>query len=156
MVTDCEDPEALERRMKMPQKFRAKTDDLDGNGSQRSSKADAGTLSDALQTIKKPNARPYPRDLPEAVALSENEIFVMEPEEKHPYTWFRGPPKGKGLTFIFDGPSVLRFLPKGVVVEGVPNWRFGTAIFEESLGDDWHLIRADDDKWTLVRLSETE
>ena len=104
----------------------------------------------------KPSELPYPRELPEAVALSENEIFVMEPLEKHPYTWFRGPPKGKGLTFIVDGPSVLRFQPKGVVVESVATWRFGTSIFEESLGDDWHHIRTDEDKFALVRLTEIE
>ena len=80
------------------------------------------------------------RDLPEAVALSETEIFVMEPDPKQPYRWFRGSPKkGKGLTFIVDGPSVLTFKPKGVTVEQV-QWKYGEALFESSLRDDWHLI----------------
>ena len=127
MVTECDDAEAFERLAKMPQRFR-----------------------------REPEPVPAQRDLPEAVALSENEIFVMEPEEKQPYTWFRGPPKGKGLTFIVDGPSVLRFMPKGVVVEKVTEWRYGTSIFEQSLADDWHLIKTDQDKWALIRLTQSE
>lgn len=84
-------------------------------------------------------APPPERDLPEAIALSENELFVMEPRPKEPYRWFRGTPRGKGLTFFVDGPSVLTFKPKGVIVEQV-KWKYGEAVFESSLRDDWHLI----------------
>jgi hypothetical protein len=94
------------------------------------------------------------RDLPEAVALSESELFVMEPEPKHPYRWYRGAPKGKGLTFFVDGPSVLHFVPKGVTVEQV-KWRFGTAVFQHSLRDDWHLIEPQHGRWAMVRLRST-
>lgn len=158
MITDCDDPEAAERRMKLPpQKFRPSAHpDLEVEPGEVTPPQKGEPPNKVLPPPQKANELPYPRELPEAVALSENEIFVMEPLEKHPYTWFRGPPKGKGLTFIVDGPSVLRFEPKGVVVESVPTWRFGTSIFEESLGDDWHLIRTDEDKFALVRLSETQ
>ena len=91
------------------------------------------------------------RELPEAVALSETELFVMEPNPKQPYRWYRGKPKGKALPFIVDGPSVLRFVPKGVIVEQVA-WSFGVAIFQHALRDDWHLIEPQGAPWALVRL----
>ena len=54
------------------------------------------------------------RELPEAVGLSETQVFVMELEPKHPYRWYRGASKGRRLPFIVDGPSVLTFGPKCV------------------------------------------
>lgn len=105
-----------------------------------------------------------PRELPEAVALSPDEIFVMEPLPKHPYSWFRavpkfvtddgGEPKG-GLTFYVDGPSVLTFVPRGVVVEKVADWHFGESVFVHSLRDDWHLINPTESTWALIRLTST-
>lgn len=94
------------------------------------------------------------RELPEAVALSETELFVMEPNPKQPYRWYRGKPKGKGLPFIVDGPSVLRFVQKGVIVEQV-TWSFGVALFQHALRDDWHLIEPRGASWALVRFRAT-
>lgn len=100
-------------------------------------------------------ARPPPRELPEAIALSPTELFVMEPKPKYPYRWYRGLPKGKGLTFYVDGPSVLTFKAKGIDVEQV-NWPFGTAIFLLSMADDWHVIKTNDDAWAFVRLARIQ
>ena len=69
----------------------------------------------------------------------------------HPYTWYRHRPSGKGLKFIVDGPSVLRFVPKGVILEKV-DWRFGSAQFQHPLRDDWHLIESANQSWALIRL----
>ncbi len=92
------------------------------------------------------------RELPEAVGLSETQVFVMELEPKHPYRWYRGAAKGQGLPFIVDGPSVLTFGPRGVTVEQVP-WRFGFTRFAAALSDDWHLIESTSRGWALVRLT---
>ena len=147
MVTDCDDPEARMRRMKRPDVSRPEVP--------------------GRQPRQPREPEPAPRELPEAVALSATEIFVMEPLPKHPYTWYRvapkprdpelddgTPPKG-GLTFYVDGPSVLTFVPKGVVVEKVVDWRFGEAIFVHSLRDDWHLINPTENSWALIRLTST-
>ena len=128
MLTDCDDPNARISRMMRPPTRR----DIDANAREANP--------------------PPPRELPEAVALSENEVFVMEPLAKQPYRWFRGAPKGKGLTFIVDGPSVLTFKPKGVTVEQV-QWKYGAAVFENSLRDDWHLISRGPE-CALVRLRQ--
>jgi hypothetical protein len=90
--------------------------------------------------------------VPEAVALSEKQIFVMAAPEETDYFWYPGPPSGKGLKFVIDGPSVITFKPKGVIVEKV-GWRFGNARFSDSLAGDWHLIEPPHEPSALVRLT---
>jgi hypothetical protein len=93
-----------------------------------------------------------PDTLPEAVGLSETQIFVMAKPKKTKWRWYRGPPKGKALEFVLEGPSVLTFLPRGVTVEGL-SWPFGSAIFQVSLRDDWHLIQPEHATLALIRLT---
>jgi hypothetical protein len=89
-------------------------------------------------------------EVPEAVALSERQIFVMA-LTKTDFFWFRGQPKGDGLKFVLEGPSVVTFMPRGVTVERV-DWKFGNAEFGDSLVDDWHLISPSRENTALVRL----
>lgn len=90
---------------------------------------------------------PLLEELPEAVALSPTQIFVMAPRHPTKWQWFKGKVrKAKergGLDFVLTGPSVITFQSKGVMVEEVPTWRFGRALFEAPLADDWHLVRAE-------------
>ncbi|MBX7101143.1 MAG: hypothetical protein K1X89_25730 [Myxococcaceae bacterium] len=88
-------------------------------------------------------------ELPEAVGLSETEIFVMAPK-KMVFRWYRGAPEGKGLPFDVEGPSVITFRPDGVLVESV-DWRHGSAIFRHPMLDDWHVIEGSHGR-ALVRL----
>lgn len=93
-------------------------------------------------------------ELPEAVALSPTQIFVMAPARETEWRWFRGPPKKSGgLRFVLTGPSVVSFNPNGVTVEEVP-WRHGKAIFEAPLADDWHLVELRGRTPLLVRLRQ--
>ena len=92
------------------------------------------------------------RELPEGLALSATQLFVIELEPAHAYRWYRGSPKGQGLPFVVDGPSVVTFGPRGVTVEQVP-WRFGAASFVTPMADDWHLLESRSLGLALVRLT---
>jgi len=83
-------------------------------------------------------------ELPEAVALSPTEIFVMAKPRPKKWKWYApgASLKGKGLDFVLAGPSVVTFKKNGVVVEAVTAWKYEGAIFVAPLADDWHLITA--------------
>ncbi|MFT3706342.1 MAG: hypothetical protein QM817_01620 [Archangium sp.] len=93
-------------------------------------------------------------ELPEAMALSETQIFVMAPKGKSTWRWYRGAAKGKGLEFVLHGPSVLTFGKKGVTVEALAGWTYGEAIFEGSLVDDWHLVNEPNGRPHLLRIRD--
>lgn len=91
-------------------------------------------------------------ELPEAVAISETEIFVIAPKKKTEYRWYRATPKGPGLRFFLEGPSVVTFRPDGVTVELI-DWRHGQALFLHPLLGDWHVIQGSHG-YALVRLRQ--
>lgn len=97
-----------------------------------------------------------PDTLPEAVALSPTQIFVMAKPHVTKWQWFKGKAQKRGgLDFVLNGPSVITFEKKGVTVEEVPTWRFGQALFDTPLEDDWHLIRSEREREpVLVRLRQ--
>jgi hypothetical protein len=110
------------------------------------------TQCDTVQDMMRPGRGRGRREVPEAVALSEKQIFVMAAPEPADYFWYPGPPNGRGLKFVVDGPSVITFKPKGVTVEKI-DWRFGNARFGDSLAGDWHLITPPKEPPALVRLA---
>lgn len=97
-------------------------------------------------------------ELPEAIALSETELFIMAPARVSNWDWYRRTPRinddlevvGTGSPVVLNGPSVVTFTPKGVQVQAVA-WPYGKAIFETSLDDDWHLIKPTRQPPALVR-----
>lgn len=115
-----------------------------------SSSAGALVTTCADPTTSGESAKSEP--LPEGVAMSPTQIFVMAPRRKTKWQWARGRAR---LEVVLNGPSVVTFHATGVIVEEVPGWRFRSAIFEAPMSDDWHLVSTNEGS-RLVRLRQSD
>lgn len=117
------------------------------------------TRCPTIQDEMRQRSRATGEEVPEAVALSPDTLFVMAPPHPVKWRWFRNAPaqdkRGKGgVEFTLNGPSIITFKPSGITIDSFEAWTLGHAVFEEPLRDDWHLVAPDAFPALLVRIKK--